>query len=64
MAVLEQIIAHLDAYERNEFLAYVERHPRNAREQEIVRLLLQNNPPEPTALKEALCLLRSPRFNP
>lgn len=32
MAILEQIIAHLDPYERNEFLAYVERHPRNARE--------------------------------
>ncbi|MBL0316468.1 MAG: hypothetical protein IPP69_12075 [Flavobacteriales bacterium] len=54
MAILEQIIAHLDPYERNEFLAYVERHPRNAREQEIVRLLLQNNPPDPAELKELL----------
>lgn len=54
MSVLEQIIAHLDAYERNEFLAYVERQPRNAREQEIVRLLLRDNPPDSNEMKELL----------
>jgi hypothetical protein len=54
MSILDQILAHLDAYEKADFVAYVEKQSRAKRELELIKILVSDHQMSPEEIRRKL----------
>lgn len=54
MSILDQILAHLEAYEKADFVAYVEKQSRAKRELELIKILVSTPELSPDEIRSKI----------